>query len=130
MKTSSITAERGTILVIALITITILTLLCATSLYVASQNTNSVMQTASWQQALTGAESAVDQAINALNLNAQGSSSAWTSGTLNWYTQVASLPSTQPPAGSPAPTSTIASAPPSSSSYNYLIPSPITLQGE
>src|SRR5438477_8187822 len=126
MKTSSITAERGTILVIALITITILTLLCATSLYVASQNTNSVMQTASWQQALTGAESAVDQAINALNLDAQGSNAAWT----NWKTQVTSLPSTQPPAASPAPTPANASAPPPSSSYNYLIPSAISLQGE
>ena len=126
MKINGFKSERGTILVIALVTITIMTLLCATSLYVTSQNTNSTMQTASWQQALTGAESAVDQAINALNLNAQGSGSAWT----NWKTQVASLPSTQPPAGSPAPTSTNASGPPSSSSYNYLIPSAITLQGE
>jgi hypothetical protein len=126
MKMNCFKSERGTILVIALVTITIMTLLCATSLYIASQNTNSAMQTASWQQALTGAESAVDQAINALNLNAQGSSSAWT----NWKTQVASLPSTQPPAESPAPTSTDASGPPSSSSYNYLIPPAITLQGE
>src|SRR5713101_3284582 len=128
MKINCCKSERGTILVIALITITIMTLLCATSLYVTSQNTNSVMQTASWQQALTGAESAVDQAINALNLNVQPSNSAWA--WTNWKTQVASLPSTQPPAGSPAPTSTNASGPPSSSSYNYLLPSAITLQGE
>src|SRR6266705_4905647 len=100
MKINCFKSERGTILVIALVTITIMTLLCATSLYVASQNTNSTMQTASWQQSLTGAESAVDQAINALNLNAQGSNAAWT----NWKTQITSLPNTQPPAGSPAPT--------------------------
>jgi Tfp pilus assembly protein PilX len=76
MKITSDPNERGSVLVTALITITILTLICATSLYVASQNTNAGMQTASWQQALSGAESAADLAFNALN-NASASGSAW-----------------------------------------------------
>src|SRR6266446_5872116 len=66
-KPDSFTTERGSVLLVALLTITILTLICATSLYVTSQNANAGMQTASWQQALTGAESGVDQAIRALN---------------------------------------------------------------
>jgi len=109
---------------VALLTITIMTLICAVSLHVASQNTNAGMQTASWQQALTGAESAVDQAINALNLDAQGSSSAWT----NWKTVTSStLPTAKPSGGSAA---TAAPSPSPSPSYNYLIPSALSLQGE
>ncbi len=53
----------------SLLTITILTMICATSLYVTSQNGNATTQTTSWQQALSGAEAAVDQAISALNTN-------------------------------------------------------------
>jgi Tfp pilus assembly protein PilX len=95
MKINSDPNERGSVLVTALITITILTLICATSLYVASQNTNAGMQTASWQQALSGAESAVDLAFNALN-NASASGSAWR----GWRNVQGSPPSTQPIAGS------------------------------
>jgi len=119
MKINSVTSERGSVLVTALITITILTLICATSLYVASQNTNAGMQAASWQQALSGAESAVDQAFNALNMNASGTSGAWT----NWKrVDSSSLPTTKPSGGSTAV------APPTSNKYNYLIPSNITFQ--
>jgi len=118
MKINSDPNERGSVLVTALITITILTLICATSLYVASQNTNAGMQTASWQQALSGAESAVDQAFNALNMSASGTAGAWT----NWKVKSGSLPATQP-AGGPN-----ASVAPTSGNYNYLVPSNITFQ--
>jgi hypothetical protein len=117
MKITSDLNERGSVLVIALITITILTLICATSLYVASQNTNAGMQSASWQQALSGAESAVDLAFNALNANP--SPSPWA----NWKSVTSgSLPTTKPSGGGNA-----TSAPPSNK-YNYLIPTNITFQ--
>src|SRR6266851_2380364 len=112
MKINSVTSKRGSVLVTALLTITILTLICATSLYVASQNTNAGTQTASWQQALSGAESAVDQAFNDLNMN------AWT----GWKKVNGSPPTTQPTGGSST------SGPPPSTKYNYLIPSNITFQ--
>ena len=99
--------QQGSILLIALLTITILASLCFTSLYIASQNANSTAQTASWQQALTGSESAVDQAIAALNTG------TWT----NWVTLTGSVPNLQPqPGASPA----AASGPPTSNQYNYL----------
>jgi len=46
---------EGSVLLVAILTLTILTAICATSLYVATQNTNSTSQTASWQAALSGA---------------------------------------------------------------------------
>jgi hypothetical protein len=121
MKINSDPSERGSVLVIALITITILTLICATSLYVASQNTNAGMQSASWQQALSGAESAVDQAFNALNASASPSPSP--SPWANWKSVTSgSLPATKPVGGGNA-----TGAPPSNK-YNYLIPPNITFQ--
>jgi hypothetical protein len=118
MKINSVTSERGSVLVTALITITILTLICATTLFVASQNTNTGMQSASWQQALSGAESAVDLAFNALN-NASGSGTAW----VGWRKVQGSPPSTQPSGGNlvvgsganPTPT-----PPPPPGYYYYL----------
>jgi hypothetical protein len=113
----------GSVLVTALLTITILTLICATTLYVASQNANAGMQTASWQQALTGAESGVDAAIRALN------TTSWA----NWRTvSTATLPTSEP---SPSTIGTAANAGPTSSQYN-LLPSNVanlsslTMQGE
>jgi hypothetical protein len=116
MKTKPhIGREQGSVLMISLMTMTIMTLLCATSLYIAAQNGNSGMQTASWQQALTGAEGAVDQAIMALNT---GSWTGWSKG------------NGTPPIGiSPSGGST-ANSYPDSSHYNYLIPSAVSLQGE
>jgi hypothetical protein len=100
---------------------TILTMICATGLYITSQNQNSGMQTASWQQALSGAESGVDFAVRALNTNTWGN---------NWYTdqyQSNTLPDTKPPyafsspsgtaaPSSPYPTASIA---PTSGWYNF-----------
>lgn len=104
---------------IALLTITILTLICATSLYIASQNTNAGMQTAGWQQSLTAAESGVDAAVRALNTG------VWT----NWKTVgTATLPTVEPTAtATPAATGV-----PSNSQYNYLPSSALsmTMQGE
>ena len=125
MKINSVTSESGSVLVTALITITILTLICATTLYVASQNTGAGMQTASWQQALSGAESAVDQAFNALNQSAlpSPSPSPWA----GWKSVKCSsplptlptLPTTQPtPSGSPFPSAT---APPAPGYLNYYV---------
>jgi len=51
-------------LVIAILMITIPTLICATSILVTTQNAGPNMQTASWQQALTGAEAGVYLAMN------------------------------------------------------------------
>lgn len=93
----------------ALLTITLLTIICATSLYVTSQNANATTQTASWQQALAGAEGAVDQAMSALN------SQTWT----GWYTAAKPLPSGKPNSVNPIP----ATGPPASGSYNYYFPS-------
>ena len=93
----------------ALLTITLLTIICATSLYVTSQNANATTQTASWQQALAGAEGAVDQAMSALN------SQTWT----GWYTAAKPLPAGKPNSVNPIS----ASGPPASGSYNYYFPS-------
>jgi hypothetical protein len=107
--------ENGTVLIISITTITILTLICATSLYVMSQNANSGMQTASWQQALSGAESAIDRGIVALNTN------SWT----GWKTVTSgSLPSTKPSGGSSA------SGAPGTGQYNYMILPTVISQGE
>jgi Tfp pilus assembly protein PilX len=110
-------AQRGSVLITAMLTITILTLICATSLYVASQNANAGMQTASWQQALTGAESGVDRAIRALNADKTGGAGAWTGWSTQTYT--APMPTTQPPLGSPAPTPSAATTAPTPGRYNY-----------
>jgi len=104
-----------------MLTITILALICATSLYITSQNATSDMQTASWQQSLTAAESGVDAAIRALN------NKNWT----NWISvnqNATDLPTTEP-VPSPSPS---ASAAPDSSHYNILPSSALTLnmQGE
>ena len=108
-------------MIVAMLTITILALICATSLYITSQNATSDMQTASWQQSLTAAESGVDAAIRALN------NKNWT----NWISvnqNATDLPTTEP-VPSPSPS---ASAAPDSSHYNVLPSSTLTLtmQGE
>ena len=119
MKHNSQSGDEGSVLMMALLSITILTLLCATSLYIASQNTNAAMQTAGWQEALTAAESGLDQAVRALNTG------VWT----NWRTvSTATLPSTEPASGA----GSAATAKPTTSQYNYLPSSSMSLsmQGE
>src|SRR4051794_8380079 len=107
MKITPQKQDAGSVLMTSMFTITIMTLICATSLYVASQNATTGMQTASWQMALTGAEAGVDRAIAALNTG------TWT----NWRTvSTSTLPTTEP-------SSTIgatATAVPTSSQYNFL----------
>jgi hypothetical protein len=119
MKTTPDRGDQGSVLMMALLSITILTLICATSLYIASQNTNSGMQTAAWQQSLTTAESGVDAAVRALNTG------VWT----NWKTvSTATLPTTEPASG----TGSNATTTPTTSQYNYLPSSALalTMQGE
>src|SRR6202011_826532 len=101
------TGQHGSVLMITVLTIAVLMMLCVTSLYITSQNANAGMQAASWQQALSGTESAIDQAIAALNTN------SWT----NWVTLSGSLPNLQPQPGSTPPAAT---GPPGSGQYNYL----------
>ncbi len=124
MNRNSTQKEKGSVLITAMFTITIMAMICATSLFVMSQNTITGVQTAAWQQALTGAEMGIDAGIRALNDNGTSSANPWTS----WKTVSSTLPSPSP-SGSPVkgftyePTgvaSSVASAPPSSSQYNYL----------
>ena len=106
--------EQASVLMMSLITITILTLICATSLYVLSQNANATTQTTSWQQSMAGAEAAVDMAMKALNSN------SWT----GWSTVTSTtLPTGQPSGGSTA------TGVPGSGNYNYYTTS-FTLIGE
>jgi len=119
MKTNLNLKNEGSVLIMALFTISILTFICATSLYIASQNSTTGVQTAAWQQSLTAAESGVDAAVRALNTG------VWT----NWKTvSTATLPTTEPPSG----TGSNASGKPTSSQYNYLPSSALSLsmQGE
>ena len=103
MKTKNQLNNGGSVLVTAILTLTILSLICALSLHVTSQNTNSTSQTASWQAALSGAESGVGQAYYALN------KSNWT----GWKTVTGTLPTTQPTGG------TTTTAAPTSGQYAY-----------
>lgn len=96
-------------------TITILTFICATSLYIASQNANAGLQAAGWQQALTGSENGVTKAIDALNTG------TWT----GWNTVgSSSLPTTQPTGGNTA------GAAPTGNQYSYYLLSSINMTGE
>ena len=114
MKTScKHSTVHGSVLLIAILTLTILTMICATSLYITAQNTNATSQTASWQVALSGAESGVEQAYYALNKG------QWT----GWKTVAGSLPTSQPSGG------TAASTAPTTGNYVYLART-IQLQGE
>lgn len=122
MKTKRYVRQHGSVLLVAMFTITIMTLICATSLYIATQNTGSGMQTSGWQQALTAAESGVDAAIRALNENGTSGSNAWT----NWKTVASALPT--PASGNPTPAGysteptggSAAATAPTSTAYNYL----------
>jgi hypothetical protein len=109
--------SKGSALLISMFTITILTLICATSLYITSQNTTTGMQIGAWQQSLTAAESGVDTAVRALNTG------VWT----GWYTVNSStLPTVEPTGGSAA------TGVPSSGQYNYYPSASLTMsmQGE
>jgi Tfp pilus assembly protein PilX len=121
MQTKKI-REQGSVLMTALLTITVLTMLCATSLYVTTQNANGTTQTTSWQQSLAGAEAAIDQAINALNT---GTWSVAGSGN-TWYRVTGSLPS----GGKPTDTSTTATGYPGTGQYNWCNPTTMALTGE
>ena len=92
MKIKLRSSERGSILIISAMTITVLIAICAISLSVTSQNANSTTQTTSWQQSLAGAEAAADQAMNALNTG------TWT----GWYTVTGTMPWSQPTGGTAA----------------------------
>jgi hypothetical protein len=109
MRTNDYT-QQGSVLLTTFLSITILSLICATSLYVTSQNSTGGMLTASWQQSLTAAESGVDLGVRALN------TSDWS----NWRQTSQSgttLPVTEP---SPASSYNVASSGPDPSHYNFL----------
>jgi hypothetical protein len=123
MKIKLFTKEHGSVLLVTLLTITIMTLICATTLYIGIQNTSSGMQTAGWQQSLMAAEAGIDAAIRALN--STSASRAWT----NWRTVSSALPTSgagysyEPASGS----GSAASGLPSSSQYNYLPSTNLTI---
>ncbi|HEY3603001.1 MAG TPA: hypothetical protein VGK72_13690 [Chthoniobacterales bacterium] len=105
MKTQAHRQTHGSVLLIAILTLTILTGICATTLYITTQNTNSTSQTASWQAALSGAESGVEHGYYALNKN------IWT----GWQTVTGSLPNVQPTGGTAATTA------PTTGKYAYFV---------
>jgi hypothetical protein len=113
MKRNFSRKDQASVLITALLTITILTMICATSLYVTSQTANAGMQTASWHQSLTGAESGVDAAVRALNTG------IWT----DWKT----VNSSTLPTVEPTPGGTDAAVRPSSTQYNWLPSSALTV---
>jgi|GEM_PF-2329608 len=129
MKNDQTYNDKGSVLVIALMTMTILTMICATSLYITSQNTGAGVQTAAWQQSLTGAEMGIDAAVRALNQSASPSASPNPNPWTNWKTVNSTLP-TPAPSSSPVlgytyePTGGNAvgsgSPPPDTSHYYYL----------
>src|SRR5690349_174548 len=112
--------EQGSILIVAMMTITILTMICATSLYIASQNSGTGMQTSGWQQALSAAEAGVDTAMRALNANVSSSPAPWAGWRQGTYSDSTTflLPTIEP---SPTPSATAAGTP-SATSY-FLLPS-------
>ena len=86
-------------------------MICATSLRITT-NANATTQTASWQQSLAGAESAVDQAMSELIIRVCGAAGMG----FSWYSQMP-LPTTKP-------TDTLVPATdfPPAGSYNYYTP--------
>lgn len=128
MKILGIKSQNASVLIVAMLTITIMTLICATSLLVIGQNAGGGMQTAGWQQSMTAAESGVDVAIRALNTTISGSTSSkpWTTGAGGslWYSANGSLPTSgsgysyEPTGGTAIDTST--ATPPDTSHYYYL----------
>jgi hypothetical protein len=130
MNRSSDSKENGSVLVIALMTITIVSMICATSIYIASQNAYTGMQVAGWQQTLTGAESGIDAAVRALNAYVSpppntSPAAAWA----NWYTVNSALPTPSPGlaiAGltyEPTATATPATVPPADANHYVFLPS-------
>ena len=135
MKNKVNHGDNGSVLLIAIMTITIIAMVSATSLYIASQNGNTGMQTAGWQQALTGAESGIDAAVRALNSQVNNGTSSCSSCWSNWYTVSSALP-TPAPSASPvvgftyepaSGTGTAASGPPTANQFNYLPSSKLTV---
>src|ERR1700759_5767618 len=110
--------NKGSGLAVTMMTLTVMTFICATSLYIVSQPSSGGMQTAGWQQALTGAESGVDAAIRALNAyqSASTKATAWNGG---WVSGPASLPNslTEATIAAISRTPPAASAPLSDSSH-------------
>ncbi len=127
MKSNISKREDGSVLMVTMFSVLIMTLICATSLFVAGQNNSTGLQAAGWQQALTGAESGVDAAVRALNTNvwtfpdASGSPISWRTASVSG----GSLPTVEPSPG----TGSVAISTPTGGgapTYNYL-PSQVSL---
>ncbi len=121
MKLQQSNSPKGSVLIVTILTLTIIALLCATSLYVTSQNSNAIMQTSSWQLSLSGSETGIDLAIRALNVaqNSSDQPNAWA----GWSS--VSLPAGSPlPAIEPTPYANTSPAPtgagPDKDHYFYL----------
>jgi hypothetical protein len=108
MKTN-FTSNDGSVLITAFLTITLIVLLASTSLYVAGQNQTTGSQAASWQQAMTAAESGVDKAVAALN-----------TGNWNTWSKVTQTGTNLPSVETGITTSGSATSAPATGYYNYL----------
>ena len=96
MKTNQTINENGSVLITTMMTMTILAMICATGLYISSQNSGTGMQTAGWQQALTAAESGVDAAVRALNAQAASGGAPWSNWKSVLNSSAPSLPTIEP----------------------------------
>ena len=97
--------SQGSTLILVLFVATLLSFLIASTFLIATNKSHVVVQTASWQEALAGAESGGDLAMAALNKQ------DWT----GWFTTSGTPPRTAPAGANPAATGV-----PATGSYNYL----------
>jgi hypothetical protein len=98
-------AKRGSVLVLSLFCVAILSFLLASTLLTSENGYHVAFQTASWQEAIQGAEAGVDLAMAALN------GGQWSA----WQTASGSPPRTTPI----AVTAVAATEPPGAGNYNY-----------
>ncbi len=103
--------QSGSVLILALFAVAILSLLLASTLSICQNKYHTVFQAASWQEAVHGAEAGVDLAMDALN---RGEWTGWQTGSNGGNPP----PRTPPSTGA---TATAATGPPSPGSYNYRV---------
>src|ERR1700682_5486547 len=109
--------RAGSVIVITLLTLAILSVIAAGTLSVVSSKYNSTFQASSWQESLQGAEAGVDIAMAALN-----DGSSWTG-----WNQVNSSP---PPRSAPSGSFATPTARPSPGQYYFYQPPALTHVGE
>src|SRR5438105_4177189 len=71
------TSERGSVMLMVLITFTVISMIVGTVVYRTLSNYHTVVQTASWQEALLAAESGSDAAMASLRKTLFDPTNAW-----------------------------------------------------